>query len=479
MKRFYPGSVQRFNTFKKPIQTIDTPITHTNNRLICIDEKWTPILRGALQNLLDPVFWDGSDLEIQYSIQQINELIGQTLMPSCDCILSCLQDSPEIREYIDRIKDGDPDRTIPAQTLEDGFLESPNCDIDALWGACQYLVDGIIEATFEILQQVRLATSPFEALGKITDSIPIISFVGDLGELINWISDYAYDAFLAVDSPANRDELSCELLCYALSSCNVNFDMVETVFRNNAKLPIPIFINITDVVEYLVGVVFSGDPAKTILSTMAMLGIEVMKHGGKFAGMVLGVYTLEQLFRLGSTENANNTWNALCLDLTTCGNESLDVLITFDDPNENYTLESFTYNEITFLPPLVESLGNPNNCAVNRATVRNFANSDWVNGCVVRVDFDNASKITNIQFNHYHTFNDSGIFTRLAAYKIDGTHIGTYTLIDSTLGKNTWHNLNKSISIDSVGYIYVFAAAANIFQNNVSGEMRIDNIRIT
>jgi hypothetical protein len=208
---------------------------------------------------------------------------------------------------------GDPDNPLSDVILGANWLADVACDDDILWGACQSVIDGVFDATLELLQRLALITNDTELLADLLDAIPIIGGLLSFAvEASTWMIEKALPLYLAADSPAVRDELACELFCLGKEQCSISFETVQKVFADNAASTPPFNSNLIDNLEWLFDLVLVGDPDKSIASSISLLGLFIMRNGGKFGEMALGVRSLQQLAALGAAEYPSDGWEVTC-----------------------------------------------------------------------------------------------------------------------------------------------------------------------
>ena len=448
MKVVYPHALRPIAPFEKPVQAITTPITDTDNVLLCVDRAWLPVLRGAIAVLIEPVHWKGTEEDIDYAIEQIHQLIGMTEMGSCECVLACIQNNEDIiQEIIDK-QYGDPDKPLSDEILGNDWIDGLGCDKDGLWAACQYVIDGIFDATTEILQRIGLATTPFEGLAKMTDDIPIVGFLTNAGDLLHWVTEVAYDAWFAADSQAVRDEMACELLCYAEANCAINMDMVELVFSRHAVKLWLDPLDLVEMVEWFEDIIFSGNPAKDVCSTIGMLGVKVIRHGGKFGEWIFNIRSLEQMARIGFEHNPNSSWSILC---TTC---DFYMWVKFDDPDDG----DFELIEI----PGASNTSIYYNEFGNRAPcIEDYAWHDTIGGQYqwdvhIKIPLTTAGDPTEINFDwYYQAHQDGQTYLGFKYYDANDNLLDTY-YYSPTLARDTWHTAKfTGMASHQVSYIVI------------------------
>lgn len=471
MKIFFSESVQPIAPFKHPIQAITTPITGVNSTLLCVSADWLPVVLGAMNILLDSVHWKGTEADILYAMGQVEELITMSQYDACQCVLACIQNSPEvIQEIIDK-GFGSPDKALPEDVLGADWIDGLSCNKDNLWGACQYVIDGIFDSTAEVLQRIALATTPFEGISKAFDDIPIIGFLTNAGDLINWIADTAYDAWYAADSQAVRDELACELLCYAEANCAISYEYLELILSRHA---VKVFLEPTsleDMVEWFVDIVFSSDPAKKVCATIAMLGLYVIKHGGSFGEWLFSIRSIEQLARIGHADNPNTSWSVLC---TTC---TFLLWVKFDNPDDsNFELieiastgQTSTYvNEIGNNAPSIESIKWYESAS---------ATYQW--DAWVKVPLPDVATVTQIDFDWEYFADYEGQTTLwIKLYDSSDNLLGSH-YYSPTLARQQWHTASfTGISYANTSYIIVDVSRSSN-SDHPTWLHYVDNIKVT
>lgn len=471
MKTVYPNAIRPITPFKKPVQAITTPITDDDNILLCVDRDWLPVLRGAISVLVEPIHWNGTQADVDYAIEQIHQLLEMMNMSSCGCVKSCITNNPDIISIIQDITYGTPDNPIPLNERQKNFTEGLGCDYDSLWSSCQYVIDGVFGATTEVLERIALATTPFEGISKATDDIPILGFLTNAGDLINWITETAHQAWVAADSQGVRDTLACELNCYAQINCGITFDDLERVFSRRAKdLPIGLF-TLDDQIAWLAGIIFSTEAPVIICSTIGMLGIFVMKYGGKFGQYAFSIRTLEQLARIGYEDNPNNSWTILCGSCTYVWIEPFNDIAgtTWElvDIDGNGLLSTH-YNEFGNPAPSVESV---------KWYDPVYGGYQW--RAKVKINLPQICTVTDVSYDWRYT----GGSTRAVGLQVDYFDVNDVNLgfeyIAPTESIDTWHIINfNAANVQNVSYVVVSVGNSSI-TNELTWLHWLDNVKVT
>ena len=243
----------------------------------------------------------------------------------CDTIADCILTSEAVRDAVDvvivednaDVEAGNNEAALPESVRQAPLIPEelvPGCEDDILWGACVATVDGVFEATKEVLELIYLATSPTDLVGEILEVIPIVGgFLDLVVGFTNWVSEHAYLLFQTFDSDVARDAFRCKLFCVALTGCNVSADDVWNVFY---ELSSQTGIDVTEPADVTIGkiidIVLEGQVTEVVLGTLNLVGLTVLLHGGKFGRGVVGIRSLAQLAAIGAAKFASNLWEVQC-----------------------------------------------------------------------------------------------------------------------------------------------------------------------
>lgn len=321
MKVVYPDALRPVAPFPQPIAAITEPITGTDNVLLCVNKAWLPALRGAFLVLTEPIHWKGLGDDIQYAIEQIQELIEMTTCETSPCVISAVTSSSEIANYIQNIQYGDVinpmSETERFRDLIPEEIMTSGCDYDILYNICREVVDGIFGATQEVLQRVNLAATQSEQISNLLDAVPIFGdFLALAIDTAIWMANTALAAFITYDSQSAREEIACYMFCLAQNQCKLNFDIINaTWLQFMAGNPPNWNAPLSEWIEFIISLTLSG-AATSIVTSITMIGLQVIKHNGAFGAFKLGTKNLETMIILASN-SSNPDWSILCVPCST------------------------------------------------------------------------------------------------------------------------------------------------------------------
>lgn len=405
----------------------------------------------------------GSELIFPDKAQQLLWLFWKAAkdMTFCDAVNHCLVNNPETIDIINDIINnggnsggvGNPDKPLSDEVMQKDFLENSSCNPDKLWGASEYVIDGVFDTTLEVLQRISLATEPLEAIGEITQIVPIIGDIAGMAvNLIDWVTDTALALFETVDSAVVREDLACQLRCLGSTTCELNMDMVKEVFVSNAVEPYPLTEGIEDKLLWLFNLILSGNPNLNIASTICLLGVFTMEYGGDFGANVLNTRTLGQLAALGAANNENNNWTIVCDACAVC------------------TIYDFTVSEQGWYGATYGNIYDPR-AIYNTDKWGPKLGTQALQGQVL-IEFNYAGPLSKIRIILDSPLEDSGLGGGgVFRYEIDGTTIDSYYGVGDT--EHTFY-LSPEVNVTAsvvVGIIYQSGAGTSypICPNSIIG----------
>ena len=290
---------------------------------ISINQEWAAHIFGAIATLILPQAWDGEENERNVAVQQIMKLLAMECSPPMDCetIADCIETSENVQTTLNNYFTttnqnggvGNINEPLPDAKLNENWYTEEECDLDELWGACEEVIDGMFGATLELLQKLALTTNATDLFAEMLEAIPLIGGLLSFGyEVATWGIETALPLFLAVDSPLVRRELACDLFCLCSDDCDLSMNKVIEVFNDAGVEEPPWSTEVLPNLEWIIALALSGNPDKAIAASIATLGVIIVKHGGRFGKIILGVDSYQQLAAYGAANNANTGWSIYC-----------------------------------------------------------------------------------------------------------------------------------------------------------------------
>lgn len=304
------------------------------------------------------------------------------------------------------------------------------CDYDALWGACLYLVQSGNRAITDFFEVLESASNTLEASAIIAQNIPAAgSYVASAAEFADQLQETIAEGYAAAYTEEYEEQLACLLFCLARANdCTLNMDdMVQSL---SDRLSVPELL-----VDFglLMNFVAAGSWAGEDIANVAFLVFfGALRFGQQFADTI-GIRPMTVLMSLGADQLASDNWMVLC--------ECPDIgTWTFptDDPFEDWTLLPFAGNTCVIVDDHVE--------AVEDAPPSNNMYSNFelaVDGHITRIDVHFTTDVDvdgTYEYRLYidddlqeaETFIDDGNYVLSWSGNLTGSH--TYRLLTGARG---------------------------------------------
>lgn len=364
----------------------------------------------------------GSDLMFNDTAHQVTWLVWKAakMATLCEAIASCITNSESVQEAINQVLAdtlqnggvGSPGGPVSGSVLTQGMMPDIGCSNDELWGGCEEVIDGIFEATLEFLQRAKVSANAAEGIGNVLDSIPIIgSVLAGAFTTYEWVVDSAHDLFVAADSDVVREELACDLFCFAQQNCDITMEDVLSVFNASSEGGVPPDGDFAEVLAWVVGMTLGGEADKVIAASIAQIGVQALRYGGKLGQNLLGVRSLDQYAQLGALDNPNSQWTILCTD---CG-----WLITKDFTVDDGGFEIVPGINLEFAGEYINGVGwrskqpNTGKIVTGVSFGRQFSIATTLEHVTIVYDLDNSGEWPGA-FNNTMTLATQGVNTRVA-----------------------------------------------------------------
>ena len=296
--------------------------------LVCLSEQDIMALLVASECLSWPTRYQSQTQTVDEQwVREFGAKVREKLMcfACCDTIANCVSTSQAVKdalkgaivEDVIGVDQGDNENALPEATRSAPLIPAeyvPECNEDNIWGAAVATVDGVFEATREVLELIYLATSPTDLVGEILEAIPIIGGVLDLVVgFTSWVAEHAYLLFQTFDSDSARDPFRCKLFCVGQANCNITAsDVWDTFYELSTQTGIDVEEPADVSIDKIIDIVLEGQVTEVVLGTLNLVGLIVMLHGGKFGRGIVGVRSLEQLAAIGAHSFPSDLWQDLC-----------------------------------------------------------------------------------------------------------------------------------------------------------------------
>lgn len=248
-----------------------------------------------------------------------------------DALANLIQNNATIRNAINaaNAENGGSTPGMPItenQALQDLLPENvkvdDECDLDALWGACLYLVQSANRAITDVFEQLEATSNTIEAMAIAAETIPAAgNYVSAAAQFADQLAENIAEGYAGAYTEEYEQQLACLLFCLAKQNCSLD---LETVLDEiGARLDF--FETLADfgVLMTQVGAgTWSGD---SIADVAFWTYFAALRFGQEF-GSTIGIRPLTVLMSLGADQLASDNWSVLCacefdweylLDLTT------------------------------------------------------------------------------------------------------------------------------------------------------------------
>ena len=282
-------------------------------------------MTGAEYSKMFSALMTGADLVFPEETQDLLWILWKAgkSMVFCDQVLSCVENNADVQDAITNIVGqggggtaGNPDTILPEEDRTENLLhDDQTCDYDHMYAISRGIVEAINDATTEIFQAIEVLTDPLELASELADDIPFAELVALAADIILWIQDTAYEAYEASWSSVIWDEISCELFCLIKDNdpCSISFEDIYEVYLD-AGLPNPPSI-LDPWYEWQQWIMILPQTVdKLVVKIGGLMGLTVMRYGGKFGRFTLGIRSMKTTIQL-LLDDTNADWAILC---TTC-----------------------------------------------------------------------------------------------------------------------------------------------------------------
>jgi len=194
--------------------------------------------------------------------------------------------------------------TLP-ENVRDEFGD---CNFDALWGACLYLVQSGNRAITDFFEQIEAVSNTLETASIVSQTIPAAgAYVSAATEFADQLQENIAEGYAGAYTETYETELACALFCVAQANCELTPDMLMTVMAERLGY-IEGTENFGTVMARIGEGVFIGSQ---IADSAFYIYFTALRFGQQF-GSVLGFRPLTDLMGLGADFLASDNWVLLC-----------------------------------------------------------------------------------------------------------------------------------------------------------------------
>lgn len=266
-----------------------------------------------------------TDIDQDVIDEWIGRAMTELLETSCASVAYCIENGDLTQEALEEFLReggynsgvGNPDTILPEETTAIDMLpDDYTCNNDHRYGMAVGVIQAIHDATIEVFQAIEVLTDPIELAAEIADNMPFVEVAAVGAEIALWIQETAYDLYNSAWSDTVLDELSCELFCEMAeeSPCKVTFDMLWGIYTVNMPENMP---SLTDDwyawLNWFTDVMIENSSNLQIAKCGGLLGLSILRFGGGFGAMALGLRSLDTTIKLLG-DDTNSDWGTLCTE---------------------------------------------------------------------------------------------------------------------------------------------------------------------
>jgi len=207
-----------------------------------------------------------------------------------------------------------PGQPISDQQAAQSFLpenvkDGDDCDLDALWGACLYLVQSANRAITDVYEQIEVATNTLEAMAIGAEVIPAAgNYVSAAAQFADQLLENISEGYAGAYTEEYEEQMACLLFCLAKND-DCNLDLESVLNAIGARLDFTEVLPDFGVLMTEVGAgTWSGD---SIADVSFWIYFAALRFGQVYGGTI-GIRPLTVLMSLGADQLASDNWEILC-----------------------------------------------------------------------------------------------------------------------------------------------------------------------
>jgi len=282
--------------------------------------QWKGIILGLLERISWDDVWDGDAAQVTDVIAQVQEImseVNELSLPEYrfnipdDCTLELTKDDSVVSTYntdicvehvLTEIFTAPYDSLTPTQqAIRNSIIDSNNdrdgrgfgyenpiigddanpveiCGDDYIYGMTTQTVDLLNTIAEDFLELVEGIATNFELVREVADNIPILEAGGIGLDVALWLQQTAVSAYREGYTQTLRDEIACDLFCYARQNCELTPNMMGVYFSDKAGIGYAPGVQLNDIVA---GIQAVTDPTLMVY-TMYLFILSVLNQGGRF-----------------------------------------------------------------------------------------------------------------------------------------------------------------------------------------------------
>jgi len=206
-----------------------------------------------------------------------------------------------------------PGQPITEQQAQQDFLpenvkDGEDCDLNALWGACLYLVQSGNRAITDVYEQIEVASNTIETMAIAAETIPAAgNYVSAAAQFADQLLENIAEGYAGSYTEEYEEQLACMLFCLAKDQCLL--DLESVINAVGARLDFTEVLPDFGVLMTTVGAgTWSGD---SIADVSFWIYFAALRFGQVY-GSTVGIRPLTVLMSLGADQLASDNWEVLC-----------------------------------------------------------------------------------------------------------------------------------------------------------------------
>lgn len=200
----------------------------------------------------------------------------------------------------------------PSQAIQDLLPENvrtgDDCDLNALWGACLYLVQSGNRAITDVYEQIEVASNTIEAMAIASETIPAAgNYVSAAAQFADQLLENISEGYAGAYTEEYEEQLACELFCLARINCELDLEQVLNAV--GARLD---FTEVLPDFGVLMTTVGAGTWSGDSIADVSFWTFFAALRFGQVYGDTVGIRPLTVLMSLGADQLASDNWMVLC-----------------------------------------------------------------------------------------------------------------------------------------------------------------------
>jgi len=216
-----------------------------------------------------------------------------------------------------------PDSQLNGSLLPTGYAcDNPAQDM----AIARAVVRELHETLEDFFELVELITSPATLADTVTDSIPVVSLVGDLLAVAKWLAQTLPNVYRAAYTQVAEDTISCAIFCYLQENCELSLNALIEIYLGIDELDPPPELNNPDELFTWAIETIAVVSSVVIVEAGHLLLLYVLRLAGKW-GVMLGFNSISTAIKAASTWR-DYTYEDLCEDCPTTPVENFWMIYT-------------------------------------------------------------------------------------------------------------------------------------------------------